>query len=488
MTWTKNPVIYEINTWAWLSELSRKHERAIQLGNVPPGEWDDIASLKMDAVWLMGVWERSPEGIKAAMKDEDLQAEFRRTLPDFRPEDVVGSPYCIRRYVVDEHLGGPKGLRKARKSLETRGIRLILDFVPNHVALDHPWVLEHPEYFVRGDPDDLRRSPAEFVEIGDKIFAHGRDPYFQPWPDVVQLNAFHSGLRQAALEAVSTISGQCDGMRCDMAMLLMNKIFEKTWRDRAGDRPGTEYWEELIQNVRKKYRDILFIAEAYWDTEQELQQQGFDYCYDKRLYDRLVHDGAETLRRCLTADAAYQRKLIRFIENHDEPRAASAFPVAKEKAAAVAVSTLPGARLFHEGQLEGRKIKLPIFLGRRPEETPHPDLQPFYRKLLKVIHRLVFREGDWTLCQGSGWPDNQSHVNLAAWSWKKKGEKYLIVVNLSDQRSQGRVLLPWDELTGRSWRLTDLFKEEIYDRDGNEMTDPGLYVELEAWGFHFLKF
>jgi len=121
-------------------------------------------------------------------------------------------------------------------------------------------------------------------------------------------------------------------------------------------------------------------------------------------------------------------------------------------------------------------------------KAPHPDLQPFYRKLLKVIHRLVFREGDWTLCQGSGWPDNQSHVNLAAWSLKKKGEKYLIVVNLSDQRSQGRVLLPWDELARRSWRLTDLFKEEIYDRDGNEMTDPGLYVELEAWGFHFLKF
>ena len=109
MTWTRSPVIYEINTWVWLSDISRKYERAVRFGNVPPEEWDGIASPRVDAVWLMGVWERSPEGIKAAMKDEDLQAEFRRTLPDFRPEDVVGSPYCIRRYVVDERLGGPKG-------------------------------------------------------------------------------------------------------------------------------------------------------------------------------------------------------------------------------------------------------------------------------------------------------------------------------------------------------------------------------------------
>ncbi len=126
------------------------------------------------------------------------------------------------------------------------------------------------------------------------------------------------------------------------------------------------------------------MAEAYWDLEWELQQQGFDYCYDKRLYDRLEHDTAESVRLHLCADLAYQEKLVRFIENHDEPRAHSVFSPQKERAAAVTIATIPGARLFHEGQFEGRKVRLPVFLGRRPAEPVDPDLRAFYRTLLKA--------------------------------------------------------------------------------------------------------
>ena len=132
----------------WLSELSQHYQRAITLDSVPAEQWDVIASLGMDAVWLMGVWERSPEGIRIANENVNLQADFRRALPDYTPADNVGSAYCVRKYVVDEHLGGPKGLATARQMLAQRGLRLILDFVPNHVAPDHPWVFEYPDYFV----------------------------------------------------------------------------------------------------------------------------------------------------------------------------------------------------------------------------------------------------------------------------------------------------------------------------------------------------
>ena len=246
-------------------------------------------------------------------------------------------------------------------------MRLILDFVPNHVAPDHPWVMEHPEYFIQGDEEDLRRDPASFVERGGRVFACGRDPYFPAWPDVLQLNAFNPGLRSAVIETLSDIAGQCDGVRCDMAMLLLNNIFERTWGLRAGAKPETNYWPEVIPAIKKENPDFKFIAEAYWDLEWELQQQGFDYCYDKRLYDRIEHDSANSVIGHLSGDLDYQDKLVRFIENHDEPRAAAVFTPEKERAAAVLVATLPGAKLFHEGQFEGRKVRLPVFLGRRPK-------------------------------------------------------------------------------------------------------------------------
>src|SRR6478752_7097271 len=181
--WPRYPTIFEINTWVWLSSLSKKYGIHLDLGSVPAMEWNTLAEFGFDAVWLMGVWERSPAGIEIANRNQGLIDDFRRALPDFRLEDNVGSPYCVRRYVVDEHLGGPAGLAIARSELAKRGLRLVLDFVPNHVAPDHPWVTEHPEYFVLGNADDLRSDPASYLKVGDNVFACGRDPYFPAWPD-----------------------------------------------------------------------------------------------------------------------------------------------------------------------------------------------------------------------------------------------------------------------------------------------------------------
>ncbi len=486
--WPKYPTLYEINTWVWLSELSLKTGTSVDLGSVPSTEWDAIAKFGFDGVWFMGVWERSPAGIAIANKNSGLLDDFRRALPDFKAEDNVGSPYCIRRYVVDKHLGGPKGLATARRELAKRGMKLLLDFVPNHVAPDHPWVTDHPEYFIRGSVEDASKEPASYVEVQGSVFACGRDPYFPAWPDVLQLNAFQPGLRQAVIETVSSISAQCDGVRCDMAMLVLNQIFERTWGSRAGQRPRTEYWDDVIRAVKTEYPNMCFIAEAYWGLEWELQQHGFDFCYDKRLYDRLEHDNAESVRLHLCADLAYQKKLLRFIENHDEPRAAATFSPAKEQAAAVTTSSLPGARLFHEGQFEGRTVRLPVFLARRPPEPVNKALQAFYVRLLAALNAPIFRDGEWELCERSGWPDNQSCQNLVAWSWAKDDDRRLIAVNLSDHAVQARVRVPWEEVRGEIWRLTDALSDASYDRDGNELAASGLYVELQPWDYCFFQY
>jgi len=485
--WPKHPVIYEINTWVWIQELTRKYKRTITLSTVPQKEWDFLSSLGVDAIWFMGVWERSPKGIQIALNNEGLMSEFRRVLPDFRPEDVIGSPYCVQRYKVDENLGGEEGLAEARRILQERGLRLILDFVPNHLAPDHPWTSEHPAYFIQGNEEDLQRDPASFLKIAGNVFACGRDPYFPAWPDVLQLNAFNSGLRQAIVETVSRIAEQCDGIRCDMAMLLLNNIFERTWGSRAGEKPASDYWTTIIPAVKKRQPEFRFIAEAYWDLEWELQQQGFDYCYDKRLYDRLEHSHPENIRLHLLADLPYQEKLVRFIENHDEPRAAAVFSSDKARAAAVVTLTLTGAKLLHEGQFEGMKVRLPVFLGRRPAESGDAGLGTFYKNLMKAVNRDTFRNGQWRLCERSGWPDNQSYFNLLTWCWSSDKERFFIVVNFSPESSQGNVRVPLDELRGKTWRLNDVLTGEKYDRSGDQMQDSGLYVDLKPWSYHFWR-
>jgi glycosidase len=485
--WPNHPVVYEVNAWVWLGELSRKHGRAVTFSSVPRDEWDALALRGLDAVWFMGVWERSPAGIAVANRNEGLLAEFRRTLPDFQPEDNVGSPYCVRRYTVDEHLGGRYGLEDARDELARRGLRLLLDFVPNHVAPDHPWVADHPDYFIQGQAGDAQNDPASFLEVEGKVFACGRDPYFPAWPDVLQLNAFDPGLRQAAAGTLLDIARQCDGVRCDMAMLFLNRIFEGTWGGRAGQRPETEYWVDTVSAVKAAHPDFLFMAEAYWDLEWELQQLGFDYCYDKRLYDRLEHGGAQEVRSHLCAEPAYQERLVRFIENHDEPRALAAFSPHKARAAAVAIATIPGAKLYHEGQFDGRKVRLPVFLGRRPDEPADRTVQTFYRTLLEVADAGDLRAGEWRLCGRSGWTDNRSHENLVAWCRHNGPARQLVVVNLSAAAAQGQVQVPWEDLDGGTWGMTDLFTGQRYMRSGNELFTHGLYVDLPPWGFHLLS-
>ena len=486
-SWPKYPSIYEINTIVWLNELSEKYKRSVTLASVPKEEWDYLESFGFDAVWFMGVWERSPAGVKIASGNNGLMSEFKKVLPDFQDNDLVGSAYCVMNYVVDGKLGGPEALAHARKMLARRGLRLILDFVPNHVAPDHRWASSNPEYFVRGSEEDIKNDPSSFIRIGGNVIALGRDPYFPAWPDVVQLNAFNMDFRKAVISTVSEIAEQCDGIRCDMAMLMMNNIFERTWVGRAGEKPSEDYWSALIPKIKGKFPGFLFIAEAYWDLEWFLQQHGFDFCYDKKLYDRMEHGNAENVRMHLLADMSYQDKLIRFIENHDEPRAASTFHLGKQKMAAVAVATLPGAKLFYEGQFEGRKTRVPVFLRRRPTEMADTDLMSFYHKLLAQAGDNVFRNGNWQPCEVRGWPDNDSCRNLLSWAWRKDNFKYLVVINYSDLASSGMIRLQWKDIYGKNLRLTDVLNGEKHDRSGSEMIGNGIYMELKPWSCHFFR-
>ena len=480
--WGFDPVIYELNTAAWLHDIGLRTGRATTLGVVPDDEWDRVTPPGVDAVWLMGVWRRSAEGVRLALESPSHLADFQAALPDFAPSDVIGSAYSVAGYGIDEHFGGRAGLVAARRALADHGARLIVDFVPNHVAPDHPWLSSDPEYFVRGDAGDLERAPSEFLRVGEAVIARGRDPYFPPWPDVAQLDAFAPGLRQAAIDTLVAIGHLADGVRCDMAMLMLNDVFRRTWGDRVGPTPESEYWSDVISAVRAVHPEMLFIAEAYWDLEWQLQQLGFDYCYDKRLYDRLVHADPEQIRGHLHAELDYQQHLIRFTENHDEPRVTTALAPAQGRAAAVVIATVPGATLWHEGQFEGRRVHVPVLVGRRPAEHDDDDLRAFHLRLIEAAGEV--RRGEWALCEVTGWPDNATWFQLLAWSWTDGAPRALVVVNYAAKPASAMVHPRWDDAPGRSWRVQDLLSGDTYERDGDDVNANGLFVALPPWGSH----
>lgn len=490
LRWPSNPRIYEIDTIAWIVGLSRKHGRRITLADVPREEWNAVAELGIDGVWLMGVWSRSEKGRAKALENPVVLDEIKRVSPGFGPEDVVCSPFCVKEYVVDERLGGTRALAEARKELAKRGLLLVLDFVPNHTAMDHPWVSSRPDFYIQGSLQDLHENPGLFTELPGGIFALGKDPYFPAWNDVVQLNAFNRAQRKAAAGILTEISGMCDGVRCDMAMLLMNDVFERTWGEYAGPMPDEDYWEEVIAEVRRHVPDVVLIAEAYWDLEWSLMQQGFDYCYDKRLYDRLVRGNASSVRIHLRADEGFQRRLVRFLENHDEPRAVGVMGEARLRAASVVMATVPGMKLFYEGQFDGKRVHAPVQLAARPEEEVNRGIREFSERLLKVTKDGVFAEGRWALGAVSGWVDNASFTNLLAWTWRLDNSRRLVVVNFSERSAQGMVDVRELGLAGARWSVSDLMTGDVYhtSRDGDELEREGLYVDLAPWGYHILMF
>ncbi|HWU36426.1 MAG TPA: alpha-amylase family glycosyl hydrolase, partial [Candidatus Acidoferrum sp.] len=337
---------------------------------------------------------------------------------DLREEDIAGSVFAISGYTVSQALGRDAALARLRQRLQKRGLKLMLDFVPNHTGLDHPWVKAHPEYYIPGTEADLERAPQDFIRIkfrhGESIMAYGRDPYFPGWPDTLQLDYGNPASQAAMIGELLKIAGQCDGVRCDMAMLVLPDVFERTW----GRRPEP-FWPRATRQVRERVPDFCFMAEVYWDLEWTLQQQGFDYTYDKRLYDRLREGHARPVREHFYAGLDFQDKLARFLENHDEPRAAATFTPEVHKAAAVITFLAPGLRFFHQGQFEGRKKRILPHLVRAPQEPPFEELRVFYDQLLSVLSQPGVRDGQWQLLECvPAWGGNWTSDCFLAFAWQ----------------------------------------------------------------------
>jgi Alpha amylase, catalytic domain len=482
------PSLCQINTRVWLNRLSHKIGRPATLDDISDTDLNTIANLGFDWVYFLSVWQTGEAGRKVSRSNPQWLTEYRELLPDLQEEDICGSGFAITSYTLSSKLGESEALSRLRDRLHQRGLKLMLDFVPNHTAPDHPWAQEHPEYYVSGTEDQLVQQPQNYIKVdlpqGSTILAYGRYPYFDGWPDTLQLNYGNPALQIAMSEELLKISQWCDGLRCDMAMLVLPEIFQRTWGITT-----EPFWDKAIQKVRERYPDFIFMAEVYWDLEWTLQQHGFDYTYDKRLYDRLQEQHIRPVKEHFCADLDYQKKSARFLENHDEPRAAATFSPGIHQAAAILNYFCPGLRFYHQGQLLGWQKKISVHLCRSPEQPTDQSLQGFYRQILKVLRLNIFRNGDWQLLECKpAWDGNWTWDCFIAFAWQgQDGKRAIITVNYAPNQSQCYIVLPWSNLGDRMYQLQDLMGSKSSDQRGADLLSSGLYLDLPAWGYHVFE-
>lgn len=482
----KTPLLFQLNTRMHLFERSELLGRPCTLDDIDDQLLDRLSIQGFQWLWALGVWQTGERGRAISAGSPSWREEFTNTLADLEAQDIIGSPFAVRSYTLDEALGDRHALSRLRARCHVRGLRLMLDFVPNHLAIDHPWVQTHPERFIQGDEQQLEQAPENYFRAtpDGPIFAHGRDPYFPGWPDTIQLDYQKPEVQDAMKEQLLALVQHCDGLRCDMAMLLLPDVFARTWSASSVQ----DFWPAAIEAARSARPDFCFMAEVYWDLEWTLQQEGFDYCYDKRLYDRLLHKRAQPVRAHLLADAAYQRASVRFLENHDEPRIAQKLELAPHKAAAVVTYLVPGLGFVHEGQAEGWSHRANIHLRRRRRSKPDRSLMRFYERLMQARLRPSF-QGDFRLLSArEAWAQNNSHESFIG--FLRAGPQppwMLVVVNYSAHASQCYLPLPIPRLEETQVELRDLLSSATYLRDGAKLRSEGLYLDLQAWSHHVFE-
>jgi Alpha amylase, catalytic domain len=478
----KHPNLFEVNTRVLLSRYKKGQDRTT-LKDIPDSYWKNLADKGMDWVWLMGVWTLKEKQINPNLIPENMMVEFKRLVPDLTEDDIDGSTYAIDDYTVDPVIGGEEQLIEIRNKLSQFGMRLMLDFIPNHYGANTHFIHSHPEYFIEVEQDIFQTDQKTFyspLTRDNLYFAHGKDPYFDAWQDTIQVNYGSEPTRKWMTAQLLRIASLCDGVRCDMAMLPVKRIFEKTWSDNI-KWEGGEFWEDAIGNVKDSFPQFILLAEVYWGMEAELLELGFDYCYDKTFYDKLAE--AHLLHAHYQADDWYLSHTARFLENHDEPRIASRLHLRQHMAAAALVAFGPGMRFWHMGQWDGHNKQIPVQLTREPDEscgclTGGGDqsscgcISRFYDLLFAITKLNIFKLGEWHRTH----TDSDSHAGLFLWQWKYNSQTVTVAINYSEKV---RTIDP--EQTGLS---SDFFVKSMF----LEKSDSYQGLQLRPWDIRIWEY
>lgn len=479
------PVLYQKNTRFWLAELSESLGRQATLDDIPDEQLQRLAELGFDWLYLYCMWDTSDIVTEMARSQPGLRAEASALMGEASAKTLCASCFAISGYAAPERWGGQEALKQFHARLNQHGLRLMLDFIPNHTGIGHPWASEHPDYYIHDTLENHKHNPgsgiANKTEQGSQILMHGRDPYFPPWNDTLQLNYGNPALQDAMIGELLGLTELCDGVRCDMAMLVIPQVFQRTWGVQS-----EPFWPKAIPKVKGFQPGFTFMAEVYWDLEHELIAQGFDYAYDKKLYDYLVKRQPRAAHDQMITQGHSITQMAHFLENHDEPRAANIFPLEVHRAAAYISFLIPGLRFFHAGQEQGHLLKIPVQFCKPPNQPGHLKLEDFYTQLLKQLKEITLKPDSWHLCRTSpAWEGNPTWHDFIVFCWlDEANEFWLAAIHYASGVGQCYAQFPFSWSTQANYSFHDQLNSVVYERSGAELHLKGVYLELPDWGYH----
>ena len=344
----RHPFLYEINTRPWLYELSIKYERSIvRLTDIPLQEFDELAKNGVDIVWMMGVWKLGNYGLEF-----DKKLDYSEWLPNWTEEDVIGSPYAVYEYTCNPDIGTDNDLMWLKAILNSKGMKLMLDFVPNHSAVDAPQAKSNPDMYIRA-PDGIK-DENRYTEGG---LAYGANENHFTWKDVLQWNYWNKDTIEFMKNNIIKIMSFADAIRCDVAYQEINDVFGRTWPEELEKygytKPEEEFWTYAIKAAKKLNPNIIFLAEAYKDEYNEiLIKLGFDYAYNRNILKKLMSSKDDFVEYIKDKQGSFWKDKANFVENHDELRAVHNMGdnYKKAKAAGTIAATIGGMIFMNHGQ------------------------------------------------------------------------------------------------------------------------------------------
>ena len=477
-----HPILYEISTRPWLYELSKKYGRSItKLVDIPTQEFDQLQKSGVEIVWMMGVWKLGNYGLEF-----DRKQDYSSVLPGWTKDDVIGSPYAITEYTCNPDIGTDDDLIWLRKQFNNRGMKLMLDFVPNHSAVDAPTASSNKKLYMRAPPGTS--NPNRYTSEG---LAYGKDPWFDPWRDVLQWNYWESETRTFMKNNLLTVLKFADGARCDMAHLILNDVFSGTWKDELAawsySKPSTEFWEYAFKEVKARYPNAILLAEVYDDWQiEKLYQLGFTYCYDKLLLDKLEKTAYDVNDYIHYKGESFFGHVAHFVENHDENRAVFNMQgnIEKAKAAGTIAATLGGMIFFNHGQWSGLRNKLDVHLRRGANESPDSGTVKYYEKLMQIIVDPAFKGPNYYFV----WNMSGDRKNdFIAYIREKDKGHYLVVVNYNQY--YGCAEVPIHNISGSGNRkIKEMISGVEYTRNADTMRGIGLTVCLQGYQAQIFKY
>ncbi len=484
--WMPRVVMIAKNTYVWLDQLSKKYSFPIvHLDQIPEAELDQLARWGFTALWLIGLWERSP----ASKRIKQLRGN----------PDAVASAYSLFDYTIASDLGGEEAYRILSEKARKFGIRLASDMVPNHIGIDSPWVINHPEWFISVDESpfpsysfngpNLSWNERVGIYIEDhyynntdaavvfkrvdnwtgntKYIYHGNDGTSMPWNDTAQLNYLLPEVREAVIQTILQVARLFPIIRFDAAMTLAKRHYQRLWFPEpgsGGDIPSRaehamtreqfnaafphEFWREVVDRVAQEIPDTLLLAEAFWLMEGYFvrtlgMHRVYNSAFMNMLRDEKNQEYRLVLKNTLEFDPEILKRYVNFMNNPDERTAVDQFGKGdKYLGVCTMLATLPGLPMFGHGQIEGFTEKYGMEY-RRAYWDEHPDgdlIARHERQIFPLLKkRYLFAEAENYWLYDFYTPQGFVNEDVFVYSNQARGEYALVVYHNRYATTEGWV-------------------------------------------------